>query len=408
VEINLAEVVVMPKIGLTAREALLREWLVDVGDEVLVGEPLCEIETDKIVNEVESPASGVLLKRAEIELVVPVGQPIAVIGTTGEDVDDIALFSGDEVDAKAEPLADDMGEKVPTLAADNSTPPEIAAKDRRATTPIARRRAKELGVDLGRVVGTGPGGRVTRNDVEVAAESRPATSAMEPAFASTSAPTTVQPSKLRLAIANAMAASASVPQFSLERDIDVTDALSRLKSRSADRERSISIADAIGLAAARAIRSHPEFLRSWSDGMFRVSVDVAIGLAVAVNDGLIVPVLHEADRLDLEAFSDQRRDLQERTLEGRLTMQESSGAVFTISNLGPLGVDRFRALVNPPESAILALGRAREVDGRSIMTLNLSADHRVVDGAQGAMLLGTIARFLEEPDGLEELLMTDG
>ena len=396
----MAEVVVMPKIGLTAREALLREWLVDVGGEVAAGDPLCEIETDKIVNEMESPASGVLLKRTEIELVVPVGKPIAVIGALGEDVDDIALFSGEELDAEAQARPEEANERSPALAAESSVAREVPASERIATSPVARRRAKELGVDLDTVIGTGPGGRVTRNDVEAAADARPAASAVEPA----SATTTEQPSKLRLAIAAAMAASASVPQFSLERDTDVTDALSRLRSRSEDRERSISIADAIGLAAARGIRSHPEFLRSWSDGMFEVSADVAIGLAIAVDDGLIVPVLHGADQLDLEAFSEHRRNLQERTLEGRLTTQESSGAVFTISNLGPLGVDRFRDLVNPPESGILALGRARQLEGRSIMTLTLSADHRVVDGAQGARLLGTIARLIEEPDGVDELL----
>lgn len=396
----MAEVVVMPKIGLTAREALLRDWLVDVGAEVAAGDPLCEIETDKIVNEMESPASGVLLKRTEIELVVPVGQPIAVIGVLGEDVDDIALFTGQEVDAEAQAAPEEANDRSPALAAESSAAREVRAEGRSATSPVARRRARELGVDLGTVVGTGPGGRVTRDDVEAAAVARPAASIEEPG-----ATTTEQPSKLRLAIAAAMAASASVPQFSLERDVDITDVLSRLRSRSEDRERSISIADAIGLATARAIRNHPEFLRSWSDGTFEVSVDVAIGLAVAVDDGLIVPVLHGADRLDLEAFSEQRRNLQERTQEGRLTTRESSGAVFTISNLGPLGVDRFRALVNPPESGILALGRAREHDGRSIMTLTLSADHRVVDGAQGAGLLGTIAGLLEGTDGVDELLV---
>ena len=399
----MAEVVVMPKIGLTAREALLRDWLVDVGAEVAAGDPLCEIETDKIVNEMESPASGVLLKRTEIELVVPVGEPIAVIGALGEDVDDIALFSGQEVDAKAQAAPEEASERSPAPAAESSVARQVRAEGRSATSPVARRRAEELGVDLGMVVGTGPGGRVTRDDVEAAADARPVASAVE-----AGARTTEQPSKLRLAIAAAMAASASVPQFSLERDVDITDVLSRLRSRSEDRERSISIADAIGLATARAIRSHPGFLRSWSDGTFAVSADVAIGLAVAVDDGLIVPVLHGADQLDLEAFSEQRRNLQERTLEGRLTTHESSGAVFTISNLGLLGIDRFRALVNPPESGILALGRAREHDGRSIMTLTLSADHRVVDGVQGAGLLGTTARLLEEPDGVDELLATHG
>jgi pyruvate dehydrogenase E2 component (dihydrolipoamide acetyltransferase) len=156
------------------------------------------------------------------------------------------------------------------------------------------------------------------------------------------------------------------------------------------------VADAIGVAAARAIRVHSAFLRSWADGAFARHDDVHLGVAVAVDDGLIVPVVRRADRMGAGTFAAVRRSLQERTRAGKLASAEVTGAVFTISNLGPLGVDRFRALVNPPESAILGIGRVREISGRRIVSLSLSADHRVVDGAQGARLLGEIARQLEE------------
>jgi pyruvate dehydrogenase E2 component (dihydrolipoamide acetyltransferase) len=200
-----------------------------------------------------------------------------------------------------------------------------------------------------------------------------------------------------------MSLSAAVPQFSLERDVDVDDLRSILAGSSMGLDASLSLADAIGVATARAIGRHEVFLRQWDEGSFRYADGVHLGLAVAVEDGLIVPVLRDADRLSVEAFSAARRDLQARTLAGKLGADEASGAVFTISNLGPLGVDRFRALVNPPESGILAVGRARSVEGRLVVTLSLTADHRVVDGAQGARLLGEIARYLEEPDGHREL-----
>jgi pyruvate dehydrogenase E2 component (dihydrolipoamide acetyltransferase) len=402
-----AETVVMPKVGLTAREALLREWLVEVGQEVAVGEPLCEIETDKIVNEMESPVSGVLLKRIDTEIVVPVGEPIAVIGDRDEEVESTPLFAGGGANAK------DQQDEEGGLRVEAEVPPTrrdgAAAPGRAAVSPVARRLAKELGVDLATVAGSGPGGRVTRRDVEVAAGGAGPPPAAEDVVPSSPAAFTSEarreePSRLRQAIAAAMTASASVPQFSLERDVEITELVETLQERSLGLERPLSVADAIGVATARAIRGHPEFLRSWEDGAFRVSDDVALGLAVAVEDGLIVPVLHGADRLTVEVFSEQRKYLQDRTLQGRLSTSESMGAVFTISNLGPLGVDRFRALVNPPESGILALGRSWKVNGRSLMTLSLSADHRVVDGAQGARLLDEIAWFFEDENGRRELL----
>jgi pyruvate dehydrogenase E2 component (dihydrolipoamide acetyltransferase) len=400
----MAEIVVMPKIGLTAREALLRDWLVQVGEPVAAGNVLFEIETDKIVSEVESPATGVLLRRIDPDVVVGVGEPIAVIGEPGEDVSGIELFIpkgvAEETTASASTGAANEGSEA-------RPGPAYASDVRLKASPVARKRAKELGIDLARVVGSGPGGRITVKDIDATpAQVGGVASPAAPAITHFHGARTEEPSRLRKAIAEAMSLSAAIPQFSLERDVDVTDLRSMLSGGSTGLESSLSLADAVGVASAQAISRHEVFLRQWDEGSFRYVDGVHLGLAVAVDDGLIVPVLRHADRLSVEAFSAARRDLQERTLAGKLGAGESGGAAFTITNLGPLGVDRFRALVNPPESGILAIGKARSIQGRLIVTLDLSADHRVVDGAQGARLLGEIARFLEEPGGRRELLAT--
>ncbi len=396
----MAEIVVMPKIGLTAREALLREWLVEEGASVVEGAPLFEIETDKIVSEVESPASGILLRRIDPDVIVGVGEPIAVIGESDEDVSGIRLFSPRDTAVQTGAV---------TQSGDSPEQPETsrgeASDIRLKASPLARRRAAELGVDLATIAGSGPGGRITMKDIEDAAQA-PASGAAVTAISVPPTPAagrTEEPSRLRKAIASAMSVSAAIPQFSLDRDVEVTNLRSVLAGRSIGLESPLSLVDAVGVATARAIVKHEAFQRQWEDGWFRYTDGVHLGIAVAVEDGLIVPVLRDADRLTIEAFSMARRDLQARTSAGRLRAEESTGAVFTVSNLGPLGVDRFRALVNPPESGILAIGRARSMQGRVMMTLSLSADHRVVDGAQGAHLLMDIARFLEDPEGLSEL-----
>jgi pyruvate dehydrogenase E2 component (dihydrolipoamide acetyltransferase) len=403
----MAEIVVMPKIGLTAREVLLREWLVDVGQQVEIGQPLCEIETDKILNEMESPSSGVLLKRLDSEVVVPVGEPIAVIGEAGEEVDRIHLYAtsegGRREGGQGEVAGSREGSAVPGGAAAST-----AGAGRVPSSPIARKLAKELRVDLSVVKGSGPGGRITRRDVEAAAGSlkeRPEIGVGKKEAVTRASDTArrQEPTKLRRAIAAAMSLSAAIPQFSLERDVEIAELRNVLIARSYGLSASMGMADAIGVAAARSIRRHAAFLRAWINDSIESHNEVNLGLAVAVEDGLIVPVLRNVDQMSVEQFSQARRELQERTLSGKLRTHELSGAVFTLSNLGPFGVDRFRALVNPPESGILALGRARAMGDRTVLTLSLSADHRVVDGVQGAQLLSSIAGLLEEASGLRKL-----
>jgi pyruvate dehydrogenase E2 component (dihydrolipoamide acetyltransferase) len=373
----LAEVVVMPKLGLTMEHGELVDWLKAVGEAVDAGERLCEVETDKLTVEVESPARGVLLARIEPGPGIPVGAPVAIVGAPGEDISAIKLF--DHSDQLADRPADPALVRSPEPPAD----PQAAVSAAGArSSPAARKRAAELGVEMSLIRGTGPGNRVTLTDVEAAARQGGAASGGPGVAAATS--------RLRRATAEIMSISAGIPQFSLERDVDVTELLQTLAAREAPRP---SIADAVIVALARALARHPAFLRFWDDGEIRARDRVNIGVAVAVDDGLVVPVLPDVDRLDLAQVAAARRQLQEHVMRGRLP--SSAQAVFTVSNLGPFGVDRFTALVNPPESGILAIGRTRVRDARQELTLTLSADHRVVDGLDGARLLAEVAETLE-------------
>jgi pyruvate dehydrogenase E2 component (dihydrolipoamide acetyltransferase) len=372
-----AEVVVMPKLGLTMESGELVAWLKDVGEAITVGERLCEVETDKLTVEVESPAAGVLLARIEPAPGIPVGAPVAVVGAPGEDVSAISLFG---------PSPAQVGKSAGPLPAGSVQPQAPLRKTLTAvapSSPAARRRAMELGIDVTRVQGTGPGGRVTLADIEAAARDSTSMSPGE------SVPD--PPSRLRRATAEAMSISAGIPQFRLERDVDVTSLLERLAAQAAPRP---TIADAVIVAVARALTRHPAFLRSWDGGDIRQRDRVNIGVAVALDEGLVVPVLADADQLDIAGVAGARRLLQQQAKEGRVV--SSAPAVFTVSNLGPFGVDRFTALVNPPESGILAIGRVHAHDAGREVTLTLSADHRVVDGLDGARLLADVAEALEE------------
>jgi pyruvate dehydrogenase E2 component (dihydrolipoyllysine-residue acetyltransferase) len=373
-----AEVVVMPKLGLTMEHGELVSWLKEVGEAVSVGERLFEVETDKLTVEVESPAPGVLLARIAPAPGVPVGAPVAVVGAEGEDVSAIRLF-----DLSNQP-ADSPAVPAPARSTEPQADPRAAVNSADSpSSPAARKRARELDVELALIRGTGPGGRVTLADVEAAAQDSRAASNGPTASAA--------PSRLRRATAEIMSISAGIPQFSLERDVDVTGLLQALAAREAPRP---GIADAVIVALAGALTRHPGFMRSWNDGEILAHDRVNIGVAVALDDGLVVPVLADADRLGIAGVASARRQLQEQAMRGRLA--SSAQAVFTVSNLGPFGVDRFTALLNPPESGILAIGRARVRDTRQEVTLTLSADHRVVDGLDGARLLADVAETLEE------------
>ena len=356
--------VIMPKLGLTMDEGRLIAWHKQEGDRVAEGEVLFEVETDKAAMEVPATTTGFLRRLlAKPDEMIPVAQVVAVITTTADE----------PIDAVAKP---------------STAPP--ATPDRVAASPAARKRAQELGVDLATVTASRPP-RISIEDVEAAAAKAPVADGE----------TRVALSRMRKAIATAMSRSnADAPQFKLERDIDMTRANEQRKRAG------VSYTDVVVSAVARSLAAHPR-LRSRFDGDAIVERGGAhVGLAVAVDDGLLVPVIRDADRRDLAALAAERERLEAAARSGRLGMDDLSGAVISVSNLGSFGVDRFTALVNPPEAAIVAMGRVRDrvvaAGGapavRPIVTLALSVDHRVADGADAARYLDAVAKLLEAGD----------
>jgi len=388
--------VVMPKFGLTMNDGILKRFLKQPGETVAEGEPLFEVETEKVLNEVPAPASGILVAFLyNEEDTVDCGIVLAVIAEPGEDIEAL----------KAQYRA-------PAIAAQPGSPP--AAKTatmeakafpgaRRSITPIARKRAEELGVDLSRVAGTGPGGRVTREDVERAAAVPQASAAqVSSAPAATSRGVegggNVIPFKgIRKAIAEHMMKSLhGSAQLTLSTEADVT-AATDLRAH-LGREAEFTYTDLMIHAVARALRRHPRLNSTLEDGAIRLRDEVNIGMAVALDEGLIVPVIRNADRKTLREIAPETKELGARARAGKLRLEDVEGGTFTITNLGTYGVDAFTPIINHGEAAILGLGRIierpaiyrGETARRFMMTLSLTFDHRIVDGAPAAAFLQTV------------------
>ena len=376
--------VILPKLGLTMDEGRLIAWHKKEGDRVEKGELLFEVETDKANLEIEASVSGVVRR---ILLPQNTTAPVATV---------IALIS----DTADEPLpalagAGPVAEVRPTIAA-STTPamPAVASDGERVrSSPAARKRAQELGVDINALRGTGPGGRIGLEDVEAAASSR-----SDAPSSAASGETRTPLTRMRRAVGDAMTRSVrEAPQFSISRDVDMTAANARRRAAG------VSYTDVIVAAAAKALIAHPR-LRSRFDGDALIESDRAdIGIAVALDAGLIVPVVREADRKDLGVLRDEREALEEAARSGRLRADAFGGATLTLSNLGTFGVDRFTAIVNPPEASILAVGRVADrviaANGapavRPVVSLTLSVDHRIADGADAARFLADVAAELE-------------
>ena len=390
--------VIMPKLGLTMDEGRLIAWHKAVGDAVAEGEVLFEVETDKAAMEVPANVSGFVRQlMAEPEDMVPVAQVVAVITTTADEpVGEVeAMSTAGGASPRSQSAPEPARTPQPTAS---PRPPEPSASSSFATSPAARKLAAQLGVDLS-AVRPASGSRITTEDVEAAAAAAASSgsSSSSPSVAGVGEKR-IPLSRMRKAIAAAMSRSTrEAPQFSIERDVDMTAANAQRKAAGA------SYTDVVVSAAARALKSHPR-LRSRFDGDAIVEQSGAhVGLAVAVPDGLLVPVIRDADAKDLATLVREREHLEAGAQAGRLSADAQSGAVFSVSNLGSLGVDRFTALVNPPEAAILAMGRVRDRvvarDGkaeiRPVVTLTLSVDHRVADGADAARFLDDVAKRLE-------------
>lgn len=411
----MAEIVRMPKLSDTMTEGVVARWHKKVGDPVKSGDLLAEIETDKATMEFESFQEGVLLYRGVEEgQTAPVDSILAILGQEGEDIS--ALLAQEQKSAVAQPAesspqaSETMAEETVAVQTAKAAPAasEPDGDDGRIkASPLARRLAREKGIDLSALRGTGEGGRIVRRDVE-AFTPAPAPAGFVSAPAGP-AYEDVPLSQMRKAIARRLSESKfTAPHFYLTTDVDM-DALAAARERlNARFDVKISFNDLIIKATAVALQRHPRVNASWLGDKIRYHRQVNIGVAVAIDDGLVVPVITNAPARSLSDIAATVRDFAARARDKKLQPHEMEGNTFTISNLGMFGIEQFTAIINPPDVCILAVGAVREepvvrngaiVPGRR-MRLTLSCDHRAVDGATGAAFLQTLRHLLEEPLGL--------
>lgn len=367
--------IVMPQLGLTMTEGKVLQWYKKVGDAFSVGEPLYEVETDKVNMDVEATESGRLT-----EIVGPLDEvlPIKTV---------IARFA---------------------RAGEAATPAAPTAKTRQAVSPRARKLAETNHVDLSRLKGTGPGGRIIERDIVAAMPA--GTAAYKPPSKPAASVAAPPVSRMRAITAERMTQSfQSAPHFYLTREVDAGELLSLKRTLAPAMKKrglpEVSVTDFLLKALALAIAEHPAVNSFWSNGEIRSNAGVSLGVAVAVDDGLLVPVVRDAHRASLSGISGQRSALVEKARTGKLAPGDFGGASATLSNLGMYGVDQFQAILNPPESLIVAAGRIRDrivaVNGapavRPTMYITISADHRVLNGATAAKFLAAFAETLETP-----------
>jgi pyruvate dehydrogenase E2 component (dihydrolipoamide acetyltransferase) len=430
----MATKVIMPKLSPTMEEGQIARWLKKEGDKVAMGEPLAEIDTDKATMEMQALAEGVLRKIIIGEgQSAPLGEPIAIIGAADEDIS--SLLSAAPTPAKQEaPAPEKQPEPAP---APQPAPPQAQAaaagtpnNGRQAATaapaqsgrlivsPLAARMAAESGLDLRSVQGSGPGGRIIKKDIEAALSQPQAApqkypraverAQFQPAQVATASAYRDEPAtQIRQTIAKRLVTSLGpVPHFFLTTDIEMDRAAEMRRGINAlDPDLKISINDIIIKVTAAALIQHPEVNASFQEKFIRYYEHADVGVAVAIEDGLITPVVRAADQKSLSQIAAEVRELAERARSKKLKPEEYTGATFSISNLGMFGIDEFTAVINPPEGAILAIGamtakpvvRENEVVIRQIMRVTMSCDHRVIDGATGAKFLQTFKKILENP-----------
>ncbi len=437
----MATIVELPRLSDTMEEGVVAAWRIAVGDKVKRGQVIAEIETDKATMEFESFDAGVVLKLvADTGAVLPIGAPIAVFGKEGEDPSEALAAHGggasggdkpaaprderapaevakaESAEAAPAPAKAAPEKAAPAKAAPAKAAPQSSADERIPASPIARRLARESGLSLSQIQGSGPHGRVVKADVEAAA----AGGSGQLAGGSFSSETDVfgrpyisredqiaAPTLMRRTIAKRMVQSQQqIPHFYLTIEVEM-NAAAKLRSElnaSVDGTK-VSFNDLVIAAAAAALRKHPECNVSWSEEGAVMHGDIDIGMAVAVEGGLVVPVIRNAEQKSLVALSRETRNLGKRAKDKKLDPKEMTGSSFSVSNLGMFGIDEFAAMVNPGEGAILAVGavadgpavREGELVIRKLMRATLSCDHRVIDGAMGAKFLATFKALLEQP-----------
>ncbi len=399
----MAAEVKLPRLGQGMESGTIVKWLKGEGERVEKGEPLYEVDTEKVTQEVEAEVAGVLLRIAVPEGEVAVGQTIAYLGEEGEHVDAESDDSASQK-AEAEPPAEKPAperERAMTAAVS-----EARADGRVKASPLARRIARERGVDLAALSGTGPEGRIVAEDVE-RASAAPAAAPAPPAVPAPPGEVEQVPlTKVRKTIARRLTEAWQVPVFQLQVSADmarVNELLARRKELEPDAR--VTVTDVLTKVCAQALMRHPDVNVQFTDEALLRFPSVNVALAVAAPQGLVVPVIKSAERLSLAEIAGARADVVGRARGGKLRAEDLEGGTFTISNLGMFAVERFIAVLNPPQAAILAVGatEARPValEGavvvRPTMTMTLTVDHRAVDGAPAAEFLGTVKALLEEP-----------
>jgi pyruvate dehydrogenase E2 component (dihydrolipoamide acetyltransferase) len=430
----MSTVIRMPEVLAGSAEAAIQTWLVALGQTLTIGTPLAEVETEKANVEYASEVEGTVLSLLVAEGVnVKVGDPIAIVGAAGESVEGIAPSAPEPAAVAPAPAQAPVPASVAAPAASASTSgpapvsePVVAASDSRAfISPLVRRLAKERGLNLASVAGSGPGGRIVRRDIEgltptttysttTSSTITPAAPAAPVAAASPAAPSAAERVEIphtgmRRAIARRLTESKStVPHFYLVADCRVDKLIALRKEVNESTTVKVSLNDFVLKAAAAAFVDVPEANATWGETAITRYSTVDMSVAVAIEGGLVTPVLRSVERQSLTEIARNVADLAERARTGRLKQHELEGGSFAVSNLGMYGVTEFSAIINPPQSAILAVGLARQqaivVDGAievgTIMTVTLSADHRVLDGALAAQWLAAFVNRIESPVGM--------
>jgi pyruvate dehydrogenase E2 component (dihydrolipoamide acetyltransferase) len=400
--------VTLPRLGQGMESGTIVRWLKSEGDRVEKGEPLYELDTEKVTQEVEADASGVLLRiLAKEGEEIDVGKAVAVIGEEGEEVAEAEPEPEAEVEPEAVSESEDGSpEEVETPATPEPQVPEsIEDGGRVKASPLARRIARERGIELSAIAGTGPEGRIVAEDVE-RAEKAPA-----PAAGPAAPPGEVESIPLtgmRKTIARRMTEAWEAPAFQIAMTADMTAAIrlrEKLVERMAEGDAKPTYSDILAKVCAVALMRHRAVNALFAGDEIQIQPTANVGFAVAVPDGLVVPVLRSAETKAIPQLAAERAEVVGRIRDGKLRQEDLEGGTFTISNLGMYGVQRFVAVLNPPQAAILAVGaieeRAVVTDGelaaRPVMELTLTCDHRSVDGATASDFLRTVKQFLEEP-----------
>jgi pyruvate dehydrogenase E2 component (dihydrolipoamide acetyltransferase) len=408
----MASEVKLPRLGQGMEAGTIVKWLKSEGESVKKGEPLYELDTDKVTQEVEAEADGVLLKIAVSEGEVPVGETIAFIGKPGDQLPDRPVEEAPQpADTSAEKPAEapkreperEEGREAAAEAAQAQPAPSSGSTNGRVkASPLARRIAREKGVELSSIRGTGPDGRIVAEDVERAQVSAAPAAAVPVAGDVTSTPL----SNVRKTIARRLTEAWTVPAFQLTVDVDMTRAQELVqKQRELNPDVRITVTDVLTKISAQALMRHRDMNVQFTGDALLAFPNANVGIAVAAPQGLVVPVVRNAEQLSIAQIAQARGDLVSRARDNKLKTDDLEGGTFTISNLGMYDVDVFTAVLNPPQASIVAVGQTRDMavprDGEllvlPIMTMTLTCDHRAVDGATGAEFLKSLKAMLQDP-----------